>query len=97
MLANVVYFKSMRSALELTYYADVSVTLCVFVRAHSLQGRRNLGTNGFMIPPKFGSEKNYLNIARVSFEAVMPEGEKLWGASGNGGHNLPTPGWNRVN
>ena len=37
----IVYFKSMRSALELTYYADVSVTLCVFVRAHSLlQGRR---------------------------------------------------------
>ena len=65
MLANVVYFKSMRSALELTYYADVSVTLCVFVRAHSLQGRRNLGTNGFMNPPKFGPEKHYLNIARA--------------------------------
>ena len=30
--------------------------------------------------------------------SVMPEGEKLWGgASGNGGHNLPTPGLNRVN
>ena len=29
--------------------------------------------------------------------SVMPGGEKLWGASGNGGHNLPTPGWNRVN
>ena len=29
--------------------------------------------------------------------SVMREGEKLWGASGNGGHNLPTPGLNRVN
>ena len=23
--------------------------------------------------------------------------KNFWGASGNGGHNLPTPDWNRVN
>ena len=62
----IVYFKSMRSALELTYYVDFSVTLCVFVRSHSLlQGRRNLGTNGFMNPPKFGPEKHH---TRASFD-----------------------------
>jgi hypothetical protein len=32
----------------------------------------------------------------VFLKSGRPEGEKLWG-NGIGGHNLPTPGWNRVN
>ena len=41
----------------------------------------------------------YLDFFKCNWlDPVLPEDEKLWGGgSGNGGHNLPTPGLNRVN